>query len=591
MPEFPPLGEPDIREWVGERSFDKARAYHERGAIAKPRVQGMTLKAECWGTAEQPYHVDVTLGKKGIERAECSCPVGTGGHCKHVAALLLTWLHQTEDFRELEETASVLGRLEKHQLIALIERMLKRYPDLEDMLELPDLGAAPEAPVNAEAIRRQVKQVYPRHGYSWGVGAQIARDLMVWLDTAETYLRYESVQSVRNAATIYTAVLETVFEESAILYEDEEGHLHEVLDRCVESLGECLHLERDGEQRQRILRALFAALKGDIAMGGYDLGGEAPSIILANATLQEREYVAGLVRSALTECRAESSGWGRQRLGDFLLELEKDTLDDEAYIRICREMGRAADLIERLLSLRRVGEATTDARQAGDYELLQLAGLFVRHGHGELAEGLIRERSRTSTDSRLVEWLKQQAMASSDLEEALALSETLFWRHPSVQGYSEIKAVAVRLGRWEQLRHGIHKHLAQDKQFALLAELHVIEGDADDALATLKQLQAGQRDWGSWGYAMDYMPLSIRVARVIEEGHPQEAIDLYLKPANRIIEARDRANYATAAGYLARVRELYRRLGDEAKWQETIGALRAQKTLRALQVELTAAGL
>jgi hypothetical protein len=58
-----------------------------------------------------------------------------------VAALLLTWLHQTEDFRDLEETASVLERLEKPQLIALVERMIKRYPDLEDMLELPDLGA------------------------------------------------------------------------------------------------------------------------------------------------------------------------------------------------------------------------------------------------------------------------------------------------------------------------------------------------------------------------------------------------------------------------------------------------------------------
>ncbi len=56
----------------------------------------MTLKALCQGSAASPYRVEVTFSQKGIASTNCSCPVGAGGYCKHVAALLLTWLHEPE---------------------------------------------------------------------------------------------------------------------------------------------------------------------------------------------------------------------------------------------------------------------------------------------------------------------------------------------------------------------------------------------------------------------------------------------------------------------------------------------------------------
>jgi uncharacterized Zn finger protein len=81
------------------------------------------------------------------------------------------------------------------------------------------------------------------------------------------------------------------------------------------------------------------------------------------------------------------------------------------------------------------------------------------------------------------------------------------------------------------------------------------------------------------------------VARAAKESHPREAIALNTGEADQIVEHRTRSEYATAALYLVRVRDLYQRLGDEATWQQVIGTLRAQKMLRALQAELTAAGL
>src|SRR5574342_463058 len=47
--------------------------------------------------------------------------------------------------------------------------------------------------------------------------------------------------------------------------------------------------------------------------------------------------------------REWSDGYHREVLGRLLLDLEAETLNDEAYLKICRETGRLNDLIECLL--------------------------------------------------------------------------------------------------------------------------------------------------------------------------------------------------------------------------------------------------
>jgi uncharacterized Zn finger protein len=62
--------------------------------------------------------------------------------------------------------------------------------------------------------------------------------------------------------------------------------------------------------------------------------------------------------------------------------------------------------------------------------------------------------------------------------------------------------------------------------------------------------------------------------------------------AGRLIAARGRGNYAEAASYLVRVRDLYGRLGEPETWDIFIANLREQnRRLRALKEELTKAGL
>src|SRR5438093_7506163 len=100
MSTIPLISEDAIRERVGDQNYQRGLGYFHNDAITNPRREGSTLKARCWGTADQPYRVSVTLADGTIDHAECSCPVGYGGGCKHVAALLLAWQARPGDFVE-----------------------------------------------------------------------------------------------------------------------------------------------------------------------------------------------------------------------------------------------------------------------------------------------------------------------------------------------------------------------------------------------------------------------------------------------------------------------------------------------------------
>ncbi|MYD88939.1 MAG: hypothetical protein F4Y08_01175 [Caldilineaceae bacterium SB0662_bin_9] len=149
---FPAVNEEAISDWVGPRSFQLGRSYLEDGAILEPRLQGNTLQASCQGSMYQPYRVWVAYSAEGIEKAHCSCPVGGGGRCKHVGALLAAWLDQPDAFRAVEQPDAKLEQLGKSELIVLIRQMLQVQPNLEVLLEAALPGAT-------GAARRSIRKV------------------------------------------------------------------------------------------------------------------------------------------------------------------------------------------------------------------------------------------------------------------------------------------------------------------------------------------------------------------------------------------------------------------------------------------------
>ncbi len=81
--------EKHLQGWLGQRELDKARTYVDH--VQDIEIEPDFIRAVVPGSARKPYLAIAKLvaGKQGTQVlvSSCTCPVG--GHCKHVAAMLL----------------------------------------------------------------------------------------------------------------------------------------------------------------------------------------------------------------------------------------------------------------------------------------------------------------------------------------------------------------------------------------------------------------------------------------------------------------------------------------------------------------------
>ncbi len=583
MPEPPPLTEDTIRAWTGDTSYQRGWSYFRDGAIIGPMRYGPTLTAQCWGSMPRPYDVQATLSDQGdsIAWASCSCPVGAGGHCKHIAALLLTWIHQPDTFTKKEAAISTLQEWSKEQLVVLIQKMLAHYPDLYELIDLATIGQS-EKPISVAEIYKRVRKAFRNAGDEWGAYDQAARQIEELVSIGDSY-----VDQGRwgEAITVYQAIARDVLEEGD-LPADEGGDLHQLLDRCIDGLESCVAATEDPARRESVFRTLFEIHGQDVAWGGYGVGENVPLLICEYAKPDELRQVAQWIEAAIAGLDPRAHDWEMQEYGRFLLQVQAEALDDETYLRICRETGQLRALAERLLERQRVDDAMAAVRPASDYELLLLADRFVAHRYEKQAVDLVEERSKTSETPGLTEWLKGRAKAQGDYARALALALSLFWTRPWLDGYQEVKELAEIVGNWPELRPTLLAELAAKGEQALRTEIHLQEGEIDQCLDAVADIADTGR-MAAWN-----TDLPVRVAAAAEASRPENAIVLYMEVVQALIAVRGRYSYGQAAQHLIRVRDLYNRLGKQQAWQALIASIRSSyPRLRALREELDRAQL
>jgi hypothetical protein len=320
-----PLTEADIRAWADPGSYQRGVRYHRDGRIFDPVCRGATLRARCRGSSGGPYDVTATLAPAApgtsdpIAASACACPLG--GYCKHAVALLLTWLRTPEAFAVRPGIREQLAARSRDELVALVELLLRRRPELEDLLDLPlpvpataaggDGAGATNATgaVDAEVVRRQVRAAYrrARAGGDWDVwdaAPGVAGELDGLLALGEGYL---DAGRWADAQGLFAALFEEIGREEDILNGDEEGILYEIAAACVEGLIAVLNAQAglapsrrlDADARSRPLRALYDAWLCDVDLGDQDIAGGAPKAIAEAADDAERSSVIGWLRQEL----------------------------------------------------------------------------------------------------------------------------------------------------------------------------------------------------------------------------------------------------------------------------------------------------
>jgi uncharacterized Zn finger protein len=644
---FKPLTASDVEQRTDSASYRNGLSYERNDYIEDPVLRGPLLRARCQGQSGGPYTVTATLVPRDAPGADplagwsCTCP--RGGFCKHIVALLLTWIDAPESVEVRQDVTTLLQDRSREELLAILTGLLKRDPDLDGPIERMLIarsqpaagGAAGRVTINQDKIQRQVNRILSQAGDEWGAGNEVADELDELLELADSYA---AAGQWANAQAVY-GLIATAAVEDYEQVEDEEGSLSEVLAAAYEGLRQCVDAQADlppearldPAARRMLFDALFTLWEHTLSFD-LDVDEAIPTLLARTATAEEKAEIEQRLRRTLADVPEEAfdNSWRKRPIIAFLAELKGDTLSPEELLAEYRAAGMYQELAAQLITMGRVDDAFAVAKESlstadqitrfADAVLKAdparreqvLSFVETRLGDAEWTQPArqVREWPHGRQDAYLAarefaqyrEWLEARYIEFGLGEKALAMARRRFEATPGTATYAAVKRAAHLPGKpvdgWPAIRHELIVALLTNAAWRDLISIYLDEQLPGEALEILKRLemrapQTTAGTWGSGGYLdMSLVDVEKRVAQAAEADYPEQARDIYRRMAERYIEARGRGNYSAAAELLLRVRELYLRLGQEAAWREYIANLRMQhKSLRALKEELDSRAL
>lgn len=592
---IPKLTEKKAIDWISQREWKKGQPYAKDGSLDHLRVQGMALKAECWGTSPTPYRVKINFSKSGIKDGQCSCPVGFG--CKHMAALLYVWVNTPAMFTETDKLDDILQKHEKATLISLIKKMIDKHPDLERIIELQNVM---DKPLTETVVRKQIRGMlksrrydydnhYNRRGYYDEYDDEGGfDDIEELIEKAETYLEepHLSLGKHKDANIIFRIVADEMMAD----YEEYGyGTAESIIDRCADGLGECLSVSTASKQRSKILTTMFHIYSWDVKRGGYGIGSTIPETLATYVKEEERILLQEWIKSEIAHApkSKHQSDYRKGEFGRFLLELE-DNNDDEAYLKICLETGRHQDAIQKLLELKRIDEATELVqRQDSAWSTLNAVKLLINANLIEEGRVIIEEAYQQNPSHIYQDWLIEHETLHKNFDKALDYTLDKFWKHSTLYTYTDIERRAKQTKTWKLLKPKLIQKLKKQKAFILLCEIYIHDKDIDNALDSYQDLILSDEH-----HYHSKQGLQLQLAKLTEKTQPLEAMKFYKELLENILDSRNRAEYATSVEYLKVVKSLYKkqkRLEDWKYYYESI--LLNTKQLRAFKKERERLGL
>ena len=166
--QLPEITQYHIQERCTEQSYMRGLNYFYDGAISNPTLHNYILSGTCEGTDIEPYRVTVELTPTGIATADCSCLYDWGGDCKHIVALLLTYVNAPDTILSLEPLFATLEAQPKSSLLQIISELLKYAPELAPIVQaysdipgtLQESGSLPLVAVYQEQINRVFRDIF-----------------------------------------------------------------------------------------------------------------------------------------------------------------------------------------------------------------------------------------------------------------------------------------------------------------------------------------------------------------------------------------------------------------------------------------------
>lgn len=345
--QLPRITSEQIQDRCTTQSFERGEDYFYDGAIGNPVIHDWTLSATCQGTEPTPYNVSVELMPTGIAATYCSCPYDWGGDCKHIVALLLTYIETPETFYSLDALLDTLAEKPKASLLRVISELLKREPALVpvartyvDIAEEPELDTAPTASnlmvsATTRVYREQIDRLF---GQSFLEQHQL-REVLVHL---KGLIGHAESLAQAGETEFALSILYALIHQSIVRYDDtlQKPELPRFVDNCTTVFAQIA----DKVQESTVIREHYLLLLA--------LSFEAESAFTPHLTHLLKQLCltqdATDLQTIIVQRLDESSN--RQAHVQLLLDLHLRADLIGAAFRLARREGEAAELISNLFA-------------------------------------------------------------------------------------------------------------------------------------------------------------------------------------------------------------------------------------------------
>ncbi|GAC1464043.1 MAG: hypothetical protein PVS3B3_23160 [Ktedonobacteraceae bacterium] len=293
----------------------------------------------------------------------------------------------------------------------------------------------------------------------------------------------------------------------------------------------------------------------------------------------------------------------------LLADLEgPEQFSDEDWLEEYRKASLYKELTAKLLQLNRKDEAFSIAQEklTDVKEVIWFAEQLL------LLDDTWKEQVLTFVETRLAEvegarkgrqqdfavaqeidsyrhWLSEKYRVYGSIEKALDMEMLRFQARLDEATYHSVQSLAQLLeDLWSGMRVDMLKTLEQQNKWGVLVNIYLAEKEVSSALSALAHMEK-EPATPRFGYSYYVTPnnYELQVAKAAEVEYPNDAIRLYQRLAEKLIDARGRERYQQAAEYFIRVKQLYQMQEREAEWNTYITHLRnTHKPLRALKEEL-----
>ena len=247
--QLPDLTPHQVRSRCTEQSYERGVAYFFADTISNQVLQDWTLSARCEGSDIRPYRTSAELDPSGIAATRCSCPYDWEGDCKHIVALLLTYIEAPETIRRIGDLLAALALKPKSDLLQIISELLKRNPELVPIVQMsaegPDTPPHPGQLRLVEVYKARIDQIF---GSGFLEQYQL-RDVLVQLEKLVQHA--ESLAQV-GETEFALAILHALIHQSIVRYADtlQRGEVPQFVNKCTKAF---VQIATNGEEQLAIL--------------------------------------------------------------------------------------------------------------------------------------------------------------------------------------------------------------------------------------------------------------------------------------------------------------------------------------------------